>query len=79
MDQGIPLTKQEILAFSKLLKEDFTLDNLGRNNLIVMCKYMGLNSMGPDSLLRMRLERQLKQIRDDDDVINTNFLSFFPN
>lgn len=71
VEKAIPLTKKEILAFSKLLKDDFTLDNLSRSNLIVMCKYMGVSTFGTDAILRLQLENKLKQLREDDKVSKT--------
>ena len=46
-----------------------TLDNMGRMQLINMCKYMGLAPYGNDNLLRFQLRHRIRLLRDDDQRI----------
>jgi LETM1 and EF-hand domain-containing protein 1 len=39
------------------------------DQLVSMCKYMGLAPYGPDVLLRVQLRRQLQSIEADDELI----------
>ena len=50
-----PAHKQEIVRFTRYLEDDFTLDNLSREQLIAMCKYMGINPYGTDAFLRFQV------------------------
>lgn len=60
------LPQSDIIDIAKLFKEDLTLDNLSRMQLIAMCKYMGLNTFGTDSFLRFQLRLKFSNIRNDD-------------
>lgn len=55
-----------IMRFSKLFTDQFTLDNLSRSQLVAMCKYMNLPPFGTSMMLRLGLERKLREIRTDD-------------
>jgi hypothetical protein len=47
--------------------------------LVAMCKYMNINNFGTNMMLRMRLERQLREIRQDDKVLYSVFRYFLLN
>jgi hypothetical protein len=47
--------------------------------LVAMCKYMNINNFGTNIMLRMRLERQLREIRQDDKVLYSVFRYFLLN
>lgn len=58
-----------MIKISKIFRDDLTLDNLSRAQLIAMCRYMGLNTFGTDALLRYQLRHHLLQIKRDDRAI----------
>lgn len=41
-----------VLRIARLFKDELTLDNISRPQLVSMCKYMGLQTYGSDTLLR---------------------------
>ena len=47
---GQQASDKDILLFSKLFKDELTLDNLTRPQIIGMCKYMNINGKFPSSL-----------------------------
>eukprot|EP00301_Raphidiophrys_heterophryoidea_P003156 c11437_g2_i3.p1 GENE.c11437_g2_i3~~c11437_g2_i3.p1 ORF type:complete len:642 (+),score=187.12 c11437_g2_i3:232-2157(+) len=63
---GELLNTAYLLRFSKLFDDEFTLDSLPREQLVALCKYMNIQPFGTKMLLRMRLERKLQEIRQDD-------------
>lgn len=64
--EGKRLTNEDLQKLAKLFSDDITLDNVGRPQLVNMCKYMGLSPYGTDSLLRFQLRRQMENIKKDD-------------
>lgn len=58
-----------IVKFSKLFKDEITLDNLDHSQLVAICKYMGVTPYGNDSMLRFQIYHKLKDIRRDDKEI----------
>lgn len=58
-----------MFKIAKFFSDDITLDNIGRPQLVSMCKYMGLNPYGTDTLLRYQLRRKLESIKQDDLMI----------
>uniref|UniRef100_T1IV40 Letm1 RBD domain-containing protein n=1 Tax=Strigamia maritima TaxID=126957 RepID=T1IV40_STRMM len=66
---GIQPTTDEILKFSKLFKDDLTLDNLPRGSLLALCRMLELHSYGPSSFLTFQLRMTLRNIKSDDRMI----------
>eukprot|EP00300_Choanocystis_sp_HF-7_P004840 c13735_g1_i2.p1 GENE.c13735_g1_i2~~c13735_g1_i2.p1 ORF type:complete len:463 (+),score=96.82 c13735_g1_i2:104-1390(+) len=64
--EGKLVNNTYLLRFSKLFNDEFTLDNLPRHQLIAMARYLDLVTFGTDPMLRVRLERKLREIRADD-------------
>lgn len=58
-----------IIKFSKYFEDNLTLDNMGRMQLINMCKYMGIPPYGNDNLLRFQLRHRIRLLKDDDQRI----------
>jgi LETM1 and EF-hand domain-containing protein 1, mitochondrial len=54
----------------KIFKDDLTLDNLSRPQLVGMCKYMNLNTFGTDAMLRYQIRHRMRQIKRDDKAIS---------
>lgn len=54
----------------KIFKDDLTLDNLSRPQLVGMCRYMNLSSFGTDAMLRYSIRYRMRRIKRDDLVIS---------
>lgn len=63
---GELVDENEIVEISQLFKDDLTLDNMPRSQLVALCRYMGANAYGPDSILRIQLRNKIKAIKADD-------------
>jgi len=76
--EGHSLETKEILGLSKLFEDKFTLEMLDREQVIAMCKYMGLSRFGTTHYLRHNLRAKLNEIREDDqDIIEEGALDKF--
>ncbi|KAL7809136.1 LETM1-like domain-containing protein [Trichoderma aethiopicum] len=62
-------TEQDVIKVCKIFRDDMTLDNLSRPQLVSMCRYMGLNTFGTDSMLRYQIRHRMRQIKRDDKAI----------
>ena len=62
-------TQEEVIKVCKIFKDDLTLDNLSRPQLVGMCRYMNLNTFGPDTMLRYHIRHRMRQIKRDDRAI----------
>jgi len=69
MRSGYNLETKDVLKFAKLFEDDLTLDNLPREHLVLMCKFLQLNTFGTDAFLRFQLSQKLKFIKKDDKLI----------
>ncbi|EME43803.1 hypothetical protein DOTSEDRAFT_71589 [Dothistroma septosporum NZE10] len=63
-------TKSDVIKVCKLFKDDLTLDNLSRPQLVGICKYMNLNTFGTDTMLRYTIRHRMRQIKRDDKAIS---------
>ncbi|KAH8144773.1 uncharacterized protein LAJ45_11208 [Morchella importuna] len=54
----------------KIFRDDLTLDNLSRAQLVGMCRYMNLNTFGTDAILRYNIRHRMRQIKRDDRAIS---------
>ncbi|PKY08002.1 LETM1-domain-containing protein [Aspergillus campestris IBT 28561] len=59
----------DVIKVCKVFKDDLTLDNLSRPQLVAICKYMNLNSFGTDAMLRYNIRHRMRQIKRDDRAI----------
>ncbi|KAK5135405.1 hypothetical protein LTR08_005347 [Meristemomyces frigidus] len=62
-------SKTDIIKVCKLFKDDLTLDNLSRPQLVGICRYMNLNTFGTDAMLRYQVRHRMRQIKRDDKAI----------
>lgn len=62
-------SKADIIKVCKLFKDDLTLDNLSRPQLVGICRYMNLNTFGTDAMLRYQVRHRMRQIKRDDKAI----------
>ena len=63
-------TQADVIKVCKIFKDDLTLDNLSRPQLVGMCRYMNLNTFGTDTLLRYQIRHRMRQIKRDDRAIS---------
>ncbi|TVY60869.1 LETM1 domain-containing protein mdm28 [Lachnellula suecica] len=63
-------TSADVIKVCKIFKDDLTLDNLSRPQLVGMCKYMNLNTFGTDAMLRYQIRHRMRQIKRDDRAIS---------
>jgi LETM1 and EF-hand domain-containing protein 1 len=61
---------EEVIKVCKIFKDDLTLDNLSRPQLVGMCRYMNLNTFGTDMMLRYQIRHRMRQIKRDDRAIS---------
>lgn len=69
-NSGEAPTREELIKVCKLFKDDITLDNLSRPQLVGMCRYMNLNTFGTDAILRYNIRHRLRQLKRDDRAIS---------
>ncbi|KAI4158388.1 MAG: hypothetical protein LQ342_007474 [Letrouitia transgressa] len=62
-------TQDDVIKVCKIFKDDLTLDNLSRPQLVGMARYMNLNAFGTDMLLRYQIRHRMRQIKRDDRAI----------
>lgn len=60
---------EDVIKVCKIFKDDLTLDNLSRPQLVAICQYMNLNSFGTDAMLRYNIRHRMRQIKRDDRAI----------
>ena len=63
-------TQADVVKVCKIFKDDLTLDNLSRPQLVGMTKYMNLNTFGTDMMLRYQIRHRMRQIKRDDRAIS---------
>jgi LETM1 and EF-hand domain-containing protein 1 len=51
---------------AQLFKDELTLANIARPQLVSMCRYMNLSPYGADAFLRFQLRTKLRAIKEDD-------------
>ncbi|KAJ5252328.1 hypothetical protein N7489_002738 [Penicillium chrysogenum] len=60
---------EDVIKVCKIFKDDLTLDNLSRPQLVGICRYMNLNAFGTDAMLRYTIRHRMRQIKRDDRAI----------
>jgi LETM1 and EF-hand domain-containing protein 1 len=66
---GERLNTEEILSCSKLFEDDLTLENLNREKITALCRFLGITPFGTTSYLRNQITRKLDQLKEDDKLI----------
>lgn len=59
-------THEDVIRACRVFKDDLTLDNLSRPQLVSICRYMNLNTFGTDNMLRYQIRHRMRQIKRDD-------------
>ncbi|KAJ8113188.1 hypothetical protein ONZ43_g5210 [Nemania bipapillata] len=60
----------DVIKVCQAFKDDLTLDNLSRPQLVSMCRYLNLNTFGTDTMLRYQIRHRMRQIKRDDKAIS---------
>lgn len=63
-------TAEDVIRVCKIFRDDLTLDNLSRPQLVSMCRYLNLNTFGTDMMLRYQIRHRMRQIKRDDRSIS---------
>lgn len=63
---GEAISNDAVVRIARLFKDELTLDNISRPQLVSMCRYMGLQAYGADIFLRFQLRVKLNSIKEDD-------------
>jgi LETM1-like protein len=66
---GEMLPPHVIVQYANYFRDDLTLDNMPRMQLINMCKYMSIPPYGTDSFLRFQLRHKIRTLKEDDQRI----------
>jgi len=67
--KGEMFPPEVIIKFATYFKDDLTLDNMPRMQLINMCKYMSIPPYGNNNLLRLQLRHNIRVLQEDDQKI----------
>lgn len=63
-------TADDVIKVCHVFRDDLTLDNLSRPQLVSMCQYLNLNKFGTDMMLRYQIRHRMRQIKRDDKAIS---------
>ena len=66
---GEQLDNDLIRELSKHFSNELTMENISHEQLVQMCRYMGVPTYYPDTILRYQLQQKLSSIRNDDEVL----------
>ena len=66
---GDELPVEELMKLTKVFKDNITLDQMSRAQLIGMCRFFGMSSFASDTVLRMQLRAKVRALRKDDQAI----------
>lgn len=64
--KGESLPNESVIKIASLFKDELTLANIPRPQLVSMCQFMGINPYGGDNFLRFQLRSKFRMIKDDD-------------
>jgi LETM1 and EF-hand domain-containing protein 1 len=64
--KGEHISNEQVIKIAALFQDELTLPNLGRPQLLAMCKYMKLQPFGSDDFLRFQLRAAFRRIKEDD-------------
>lgn len=64
MKEALP--HESVIRMARLFKDDLMLANISREQLMSMCRFMGLQTFGGDAFLRFQLRAKLRSIKQDD-------------
>ncbi|ODQ80062.1 hypothetical protein BABINDRAFT_8235 [Babjeviella inositovora NRRL Y-12698] len=65
------ISREQLILVARLFKDDVVLDNLSRDQLVALAKYIQLNTFGSQpQLLRYRIRHKMLTIKNDDKAID---------
>ena len=67
--KGEMIPPDVIIKYSSYFKDELTLDNIPRMQLVNMCKYMNILPYGSEALLRFQLRHKIRTLQEDDQRI----------
>ncbi|PVU96679.1 hypothetical protein BB559_002286 [Furculomyces boomerangus] len=62
---------KDIVELVSIFKDDLTLDNLTRPQLVSICRYLDIQSFGTDNYLKYQIRKRMNYIKADDQVISS--------
>lgn len=71
---GQAVSTEALLKLAKELKDELTLDNLSRPQLVSLCRYMNIPAFGTDAMLGFQIRNRMRYLRADDRMINAEGL-----
>ena len=63
---GEQLPNETVIRIARLFKDELTLDNIARPQLVSLCQYMGLSQYGADVFLRFQIRNKIRVLKEDD-------------
>jgi len=63
---GEDLPNDTVIRIARHFKDELTLANIPRPQLVTMCQYMNLSPYGADAFLRFQLRSKLRSLKEDD-------------
>lgn len=66
---GEMVSNEDIMRFSKLFRDEITLDSLSRGQLVALCRVLEVQTLGTNNLLRFQLRMKLRTLAADDKLI----------
>ena len=67
--RGQSTSNAEIVHFSSLFDDEFTMENLKHEQLAAIAGLLGIKVFGSDWVLRYKINQKLKELREDDKMI----------
>jgi len=67
--KGEFLPPEVIIRYASFFKDELTLDNMPRMQLVNMCKYMSIPPYGNNNILRFQLRHKIRMLVEDDQRI----------
>ncbi|ORZ01213.1 LETM1-like protein-domain-containing protein [Syncephalastrum racemosum] len=62
------LSRKSFIRIAKHYNEDFDLNRINRQNLLAMCRFMGLPGWGTRGMMQKRLDKHIEYLTEDDKV-----------
>lgn len=63
-------SRELVVNVARMFKDDMVLDNLSRPQLIAMARYMNMQAMGTNVIIRYQIRYRMRQIKRDDRAID---------
>eukprot|EP00924_Labyrinthula_sp_SR-Ha-C_P016307 maker-scaffold_73-snap-gene-0.1-mRNA-1 protein AED:0.01 eAED:0.01 QI:184/1/1/1/1/1/3/56/785 len=67
--KGLAIPANSLQNITMLFSDDVIIDNMSRSDLVLLSRYLGLNTFGGVNLLRYQIRQKVNAIREDDRTI----------